>query len=233
MTLVPVVHLEIHFTNGKQRDAKLRADKILFGRAPESKVRFKTDLVSRRHCVLAYVKGHWYVRDLDSSNGTLVNGELVKQERVKPGDVLQLGKDGPRVRLKRLEGTESDNPLLETRVIRDGPPTQQAQPKPAAARGLPWPALVGILFGFLTGLEAWAAAFPYDLVAAPSLWAVSGILTAAAEFAAPRVGWLVPTVLGLYWGIVGVALQRPSKLWPILVLLAIAHTAGFAALGRL
>ncbi|HOO26922.1 MAG TPA: FHA domain-containing protein [Lachnospiraceae bacterium] len=51
------------------------------------------DSVSGRHCEICMRESGWFVRDLQSSNGTLVNGQKVYQElELHSGDVLQLGR---------------------------------------------------------------------------------------------------------------------------------------------
>ena len=47
--------------------------------------------VSRRHARLSFRDGHWVLRDLDSTNGTRVNGQRVIRCRLEPGDRLRLG----------------------------------------------------------------------------------------------------------------------------------------------
>jgi len=56
------------------------------------------DSVSRRHAELAVRAGFCLVRDLDSCNGTLLNGRFVERARVRRGDVLTLGETEIRVR---------------------------------------------------------------------------------------------------------------------------------------
>jgi transcriptional regulator of acetoin/glycerol metabolism len=46
---------------------------------------------SRRHCVFRRVESAWYVEDLGSRNGTLVNGERVDRIEVGDGDVIEAG----------------------------------------------------------------------------------------------------------------------------------------------
>ncbi|MBR4719083.1 MAG: FHA domain-containing protein [Lachnospiraceae bacterium] len=58
------------------------------------------DSVSGRHCELSVRNGCWYVRDLQSSNGTKVNNQKVFQElMLKCGDILQLGQSALQVRI--------------------------------------------------------------------------------------------------------------------------------------
>ena len=47
--------------------------------------------VSRRHAMLRFRDGSWILRDLDSTNGTRVNGCDVVRCRLEPGDRLMLG----------------------------------------------------------------------------------------------------------------------------------------------
>lgn len=66
--------------------------KYLLGRGEECHVRFKSDWVSRQHCLLRVLTDQASVRDLGSRNGTLVNGQLVDQERfLLQGDQIQVG----------------------------------------------------------------------------------------------------------------------------------------------
>jgi pSer/pThr/pTyr-binding forkhead associated (FHA) protein len=62
------------------------------GRHDDCQLRIKSSQVSRRHCELFEKKGHLVVKDLGSSNGTFVNGEKVKEQRVlESGDELTIG----------------------------------------------------------------------------------------------------------------------------------------------
>jgi hypothetical protein len=56
------------------------------------------DAVSRRHAEIAVRAGLCQVRDLDSCNGTLLNGRLVRRARLRRGDVLLIGETEIRVR---------------------------------------------------------------------------------------------------------------------------------------
>lgn len=47
--------------------------------------------VSKEHCVLEVVDGHWVVKDRGSSNGTFVNGRKVTERQLFDGDLLGVG----------------------------------------------------------------------------------------------------------------------------------------------
>ena len=55
---------------------------------------FGDDTVSRHHARLELREGRWFLVDLDSSNGTLVNGRRVHDTEVRPGDRILLGAAG-------------------------------------------------------------------------------------------------------------------------------------------
>ena len=56
------------------------------------------DAISRTHAEIAVRAGLCLVRDLDSCNGTLVNGRPVHRARLRRGDVLLVGETEIRVR---------------------------------------------------------------------------------------------------------------------------------------
>jgi pSer/pThr/pTyr-binding forkhead associated (FHA) protein len=47
--------------------------------------------VSRRRARLVFRDGTWIIQDLDSTNGTAVNGGCVGRCQLRPGDHLRLG----------------------------------------------------------------------------------------------------------------------------------------------
>jgi pSer/pThr/pTyr-binding forkhead associated (FHA) protein len=49
-------------------------------------------LISRKHAEIEVLgRGYYFVKDLASSNGTLVNGVLITNQRVHPFDKIQVG----------------------------------------------------------------------------------------------------------------------------------------------
>ena len=64
------------------------------GRDLDNAVVLADPTVSGRHAVLHVREGAWWLEDLDSTNGTFVNGERLAREApaiVRSGDVLQIG----------------------------------------------------------------------------------------------------------------------------------------------
>ena len=61
------------------------------GRAAGADFVMDATLVSRLHCRLTAGAAELEVEDLDSTNGTYVNGERVKRRVLRPGDRLTVG----------------------------------------------------------------------------------------------------------------------------------------------
>ena len=62
------------------------------GRQQGCQIRIVSSQVSRKHCELFEKKGHLLVKDLGSSNGTLVNGKKIEgQQVVELGSILTIG----------------------------------------------------------------------------------------------------------------------------------------------
>ena len=61
------------------------------GRLAENAIQLKVAEASRQHCRFFKEKDNWFVEDLGSSNGTLVNGRKVSKFELQDGDVITIG----------------------------------------------------------------------------------------------------------------------------------------------
>jgi transcriptional regulator with GAF, ATPase, and Fis domain len=96
------------------------------GRDPTNAVAMADASVSRRHCLLRREEdGRFQIRDLDSRNGTLVNGLVVKEQWLRHGDEIATGDSvflflledvDQAVPASRVEFDDS-HPTAETKVI--------------------------------------------------------------------------------------------------------------------
>ncbi len=67
-------------------------NEFVIGRAPNCHLRPRSELVSKRHCVIRVRGEAVYVCDLGSTNGTFVNNDRIKGEvQVQDGDLLKVG----------------------------------------------------------------------------------------------------------------------------------------------
>jgi predicted component of type VI protein secretion system len=65
---------------------------VTIGRAPENSIYLDDISVSSRHAELMMAGDVCQLRDLDSTNGTLVNGEPITQVQLRGGDRIRFGK---------------------------------------------------------------------------------------------------------------------------------------------
>ncbi|MCA9123166.1 MAG: sigma 54-interacting transcriptional regulator [Planctomycetaceae bacterium] len=62
------------------------------GREPSNRIILREEKCSRRQCELSYDDRYWMIRDLNSRNGTRVNGErIVERVPIHEGDVIRIG----------------------------------------------------------------------------------------------------------------------------------------------
>ncbi len=65
---------------------------ILIGRSKSNHLQLHDHLLSRKHCSLNLVADHLTLVDLNSSNGTFVNGECIGTRELAVDDIVELGK---------------------------------------------------------------------------------------------------------------------------------------------
>jgi len=68
----------------------LNGSVVNIGRRADNQLAIDDPRVSRLHAQLRLVRGRYVIFDLDSTGGTLVNGEPVRQGVLMPGDVISL-----------------------------------------------------------------------------------------------------------------------------------------------
>lgn len=79
----------------------LECDEILIGRHASADIRLLDMSVSRYHAVLTVSNGVWSISDIGSKSGVFVNGNLVKQARLRDNDVIKLGNRRLTIRKRR------------------------------------------------------------------------------------------------------------------------------------
>ncbi len=76
---------------------------LLVGRRESCDIVLRFSNVSSHHCKLECHGGYWYVRDLNSKNGTRVNDVRVTEKRLDPGDELRIAKHRYRVNYSPID----------------------------------------------------------------------------------------------------------------------------------
>ena len=74
------------------REIKLDKPSFTIGRKPDNDIALDNAAVSGHHCKMYESGGTWYVEDLNSTNGTFVNGKKTLKAGLKNGDTINLVK---------------------------------------------------------------------------------------------------------------------------------------------
>lgn len=87
----PSVELEIREPGRRPRRIPVAGAPIRIGRGPECELVLRDSHVSRRHARLAVRDGLLVLTDLDSTNGTMVNGHRISEVVLGAGDRIEIG----------------------------------------------------------------------------------------------------------------------------------------------
>lgn len=87
----PVDALATVTVSAVEHDVALRGDRVVVGRLASSGIKLADANVSREHAAFVREGDGWAIEDLDSTNGTYLNGERVTYARLRDGDVLSVG----------------------------------------------------------------------------------------------------------------------------------------------
>ncbi len=74
------------------REAQLTKDRTSLGRRPYNDIVIDNLAVSGEHAVLQMSGNEVYLEDLNSTNGTYVNGKAVKKQLLQNNDTIEIGK---------------------------------------------------------------------------------------------------------------------------------------------
>jgi hypothetical protein len=122
---------------------------LSLGRTPENMIVIASPLASRRHAELRPEGGGYVLYDLNSSNGTLVNGQRVQVQRLQPGDVIAIGDESFRFDAPAVDKTLLATPQpVPTQLVGSASPAPPYQPQGARS---PLPPVAGPGFALPPG----------------------------------------------------------------------------------
>jgi predicted component of type VI protein secretion system len=74
------------------KEIPLRKERMSIGRKAHNDIQIDNMAISGEHAAVVTILNDSFLEDLNSTNGTLVNGQPVKKHFLKDGDVIELGK---------------------------------------------------------------------------------------------------------------------------------------------
>ncbi len=83
--------LVMQLTGEEVRELTLRQGHTLIGRSTLCDVRIDTPTISRRHALISYTPDGAVLVDLNSTNGTFVDGREIRRHVLQPGETIEVG----------------------------------------------------------------------------------------------------------------------------------------------
>lgn len=103
---------------------EINKTQVVIGRTDENDIAIDHRSVSRHHCKINVKDSRYYLVDMGSANGTLVNGEQYAQTELRSGDLVEIG----HVKLRFVPPGESYTYTPEEReAVRQPPPPEAGQ----------------------------------------------------------------------------------------------------------
>jgi pSer/pThr/pTyr-binding forkhead associated (FHA) protein len=113
-------------------------ERYTIGRLPDNDIRIDNPAVSGHHALIINILNDSFLEDLNSTNGTYVNGKIVKKHALQHGDVITVGHHA--LRFVDGDDTEEDDEFAKTMLIRPNEAASMlgkshATPAPSAPAG--------------------------------------------------------------------------------------------------
>ena len=136
--------LVVSLDNVVLKEVVIQKERTTLGRRPYNDIVIDNLAVSGEHAVLLSVGDDVFIEDLNSTNGTYINGKAIKKQLLSNGDVIEIGK----YRIKYIGAEVAD--YEKTMVLRPGSLPPPAPPLPTVQV---LPASIKVLNGGAAGRE--------------------------------------------------------------------------------
>lgn len=102
---------------GTTKDFPLTKERVTIGRHADNDISLNDKAVSGHHCVVITILQDSFLEDLDSTNGTIVNGKQISKHPLSNGDVISLGRNSLKYESEQA-GAEDD--FEKTMILKPG-----------------------------------------------------------------------------------------------------------------
>lgn len=110
--------LVLSLNGAVQGEFQLNKERMTIGRKPDNDVQIDNLAVSGKHALIITILDDSFLEDLGSTNGTYVNGKLIKKHALRDGDVVGIGKH--ELKYVNEHATADDEEFEKTMIIRPG-----------------------------------------------------------------------------------------------------------------
>ena len=86
-----MARLILSLDNQVLAEYNMTKERYTIGRLPDNDVRIDNPAVSGHHSLIINILNDSFLEDLNSTNGTYVNGKLIKKHALQHGDVITIG----------------------------------------------------------------------------------------------------------------------------------------------
>jgi pSer/pThr/pTyr-binding forkhead associated (FHA) protein len=114
-----MARLILSLDNQVLAEYNMTKERYTVGRLPDNDVRIDNPAVSGHHSLIINILNDSFLEDLNSTNGTYVNGKLIKKHALQHGDVITIGHHQLRFSDQQTNDTEQDE-FEKTMVIPAG-----------------------------------------------------------------------------------------------------------------
>jgi len=114
-----MARLILSLDNQVLAEYNMTKERYTVGRLPDNDVRIDNPAVSGHHSLIINILNDSFLEDLNSTNGTYVNGKLIKKHALQHGDVITIGHHQLRFSDQEANDTEQDE-FEKTMVIPTG-----------------------------------------------------------------------------------------------------------------
>lgn len=124
--------LVLSMNGAVQGEYELDKERVTIGRKPENDIQIDNLAVSGKHALIITILDDSFLEDLGSTNGTYVNGKLIKKHALKDGDVIAIGKH--ELKYVNEHASANDDEFEKTMIIRPGSASAAVAAAQAAER---------------------------------------------------------------------------------------------------
>ena len=114
-----MARLILSLDNQVLAEYNMSKERYTIGRLPDNDVRIDNPAVSGHHSLIINILNDSFLEDLNSTNGTYVNGKLIKKHALQHGDVITIGHHQLRFSDQQANDAEQDE-FEKTMVIPAG-----------------------------------------------------------------------------------------------------------------